>query len=182
MKIIVNYDLIDKVREAKTGFSLHKYIKVVGLVNGMTVPAMLLGAQIGGMPIIEMTDEILRNFLYSLWCNLGISFSFSFYRKEMSMEQLRELSAKLRNVCIETDSEMLKGTYKYDVEYKVNFESFPPKIVQEKYMMVPVNNDWGNNERSVKQEHVIGTRDYALSYGEPEKKKSYSYARRRAIQ
>ena len=61
-------------------------------------------------------------------------------------------------------------------------ESFPPKIVQEKYMMVPVNNDWGNNERSVKQEHVIGTRDYALSYGEPEKKKSYSYARRRAIQ
>lgn len=46
--------------------------------------------------------------------------------------------------------------------------------------MVPVHNDWGNNERSLVQEHVVGTRDYVLSYGEPEKNKVYSYGRRRA--
>ena len=178
---MVNYDLIDKVREAKTGFSLHKYVKTVGLVNGVMIPTMLLGAQIGGVPIVELTDDILRNFGYSLWCNLWISFGYSFFRKDMAIEQLRELSTKLNSICIETSPELLKGVYQYDVEYNVCFDSFPPKIVQNKYMMVPVNNYWENNERAVKQEHVIGTRDYELSYGEPVKKKSYSYARRRLV-
>ena len=47
--------------------------------------------------------------------------------------------------------------------------------------MVPVHNDWGNNERAVMQEYVIGSSSYAISYGEPEKKKVYSYKTKRLI-
>lgn len=178
MKIMVNYDLIDKAREAKTGFSLHKFTVLMGFINGITMPAVILGAELGNEPVVETLDTIFR----MLFISGSQSLVNSSFGKYYAVEKLRELSIKLNDICIETDTEMLMETYKYDVRYKVDFESFPPKIVQDKYMMVPVHNDWGNNERSVKQEHVIGSRNYVLSYGEPEKKKSYSYARRRAIQ
>ena len=47
--------------------------------------------------------------------------------------------------------------------------------------MVPVHSNWDNNERSLHQEHVIGTRYYDYSYGEPEKQKQYSYQMKRVI-
>ena len=43
MKIIINYDLIDKVREANTGFSLRKFTTLVGLTNGLVIPPMIVG-------------------------------------------------------------------------------------------------------------------------------------------
>lgn len=181
MKIIINYDLIDKVREAKTGFSLHKYTKVVGFTNAITVPTIILGAQIGNANAMDALELILKTFSYSLFYNALQATVSSFFRKKEATEELIKLSTKLNGMCIETSSELLKGAYQYEVDYSVNFDSFPPKIEQKKYIMVPVYNDWGNNERSLVQEHVIGTRDYALSYGEPEKKKVYSYARRKTL-
>ena len=177
MKIIINYDLIDKVRQARTGFSLHKFTLLMGFTNGLTMPAMILGAELGNAPVADTLNNIFRTL-----CISGLnSFFYSSFGKSYAIESLRELSTRLSDICIEPDSELLKDAYQYDVEYSVNFNSFPPKLEQKKYIMVPVYNDWGNNERSVVQEHVIGTRSYALSYGEPEKKKNYSYVRRRAL-
>ena len=181
MKIIINYDLIDKVREAKTGFSLHKYTRVVGFTNSITVPAIILGAQIGNTNAMDALELMLKTFSYSLFYNALQATVSSFFRKREATEELINLSTKLNCMCIETSSELLKGAYQYEVDYSVNFDSFPPKLEQKKYIMVPVYNDWGNNERSLVQEHVIGTRDYALSYGESKKKKVYSYARRKTL-
>lgn len=175
MKIMINYDLIDKVREAKTGFSLHRFTMLMGFMNGLAMPVVILGAELGNEPVVDTLNTIFR----MLFISGSQSLINSSFGKHSAIEKLRQLSIELNKICIETDSEMLKGTYQYNTEYNVDFESFPPKIIQNKYMMVPVHNDWGNNERSVKQEHAIGTRNYALSYGEPEKKKNYSYARRR---
>ena len=46
---------------------------------------------------------------------------------------------------------------------------------------MPVHNDWDNNERSLVQEHIIGTKEYFLSHGEPKSDKVYSYHTRRVI-
>ena len=73
-KIWINYDLIDKVREGNTGFSLHKYFKVVAFVNGIMISAKLLGASLGGLPLNEIIFNIFGNFLYTLWCNGCISY------------------------------------------------------------------------------------------------------------
>lgn len=50
-----------------------------------------------------------------------------------------------------------------------------------KHVQYDLHNDWGNNERILHQEHVIGTKAYDLSYGEPEKEKVYSYQIKRVI-
>ena len=89
---------------------------------------------------------------------------------------------KLKDILIETDPTLLQDSYPYKTEYKVDFSSFPPHLEQTKYIMVPVHNDWGNNERSLMQEHIIGSRNYALSYGEPEEQKVYSLVPKRVIQ
>lgn len=179
-KICINYDLIDKAREAKTGFSLHKFTVLMGLCNGLTIPFVLLGAQLGDAPAVEVLETLLRNFFISgLHSTVNSSFG-----KNRAIEELKKLSRELNNICIETDDEALTETYLYDVKYSVDFESFPPKIVQEKYVKVPVNDrGWGNNERPLIQEHVIGSRVYLLSYGEPnEKEGKCSLVRRRVIQ
>lgn len=179
MKIMINYDLIDKAREAKTGFSLHKYARVVGITNGVVIPTVLLSAYIGNASLNYILENILRVFGYSLFYNAIYSLCFSNFRKEYASLDLERLATQLNKFCIKTDVEMLKSAYKYHVDYKLNFDSFPPKIEQKKYIMVPIYNEWGNNERSLVQEHTIGTNSYAISCGEPEKKKVYSYKTRR---
>lgn len=170
MKIMINYDLIDKAREAKTGFSLHKYTKVVGFTNGIAIPAMLLGAYIGNTEASYVIESVLRLFGYSLFYNAVNVLCMVVFRKRDACLDLEKLSRELNRICIETDAELLKSAYKYYVEYGVYFSSFPPKFEQKKYIMAPVHNDWGNNERSVLQEHIIGSSSYALSYGEPKKR------------
>ena len=181
MKIMVNYDLIDKAREAKTGFSLNKYVFVVGFTNALVIPAMLLGACLGNKDLIYVLDYILKVFGYTIFYNM-IQFWFrQGYCKERAMTDLNELSVKLGDICFNTDAELLKDAYKYDVKYELNLDTFPPEVMQKKYIMVPIYNEWGNNERSLLQEHVIGKSSYALSYGEPEEKKIRTYVRSRTL-
>lgn len=103
--------------------------------------------------------------------------------KQIAIQNLKDLSYQLKNIFVDTDYEKLQETQLYKTEYDVRFEdSIFPEIMQKKYMMVPINNDWGNNERSLMQEHIIGSREYALSYGEPEKEKVLSLTPKRVIQ
>ena len=181
MKIIINYELMDKVQEAKTGFSLKKYKQKLGFYLGVVGLARFSAVAIGGMPIEEALKGMIFPTIYGS-SYFGISdWSMSKYRKESAEQELRNLSQRLKDTFIETDSELLKNSYAYHTEYKLNSENFPPKIEEHKYIMVPVHNDWGNNERSLHQEHFVGTREYALSYGEPEKQKQYSYQMKRVI-
>ena len=169
MKIIINYELMDKVQEAKTGFSLKKYKQKLCFYLGVVGLARFSAVAIGGMPIEEALKGMIFPTIYGS-SYFGISdWSMSKYRKESAEQELRNLS------------HILKDSYAYHTEYKLNSEKFPPKLEEHKYIMVPVHNDWGNNERSLHQEHFVGTREYALSYGEPEKEKVYSYARKRAF-
>ena len=181
MKIMVNYDLIDKIRESKTGISLCRYTTVVGFTNAIGIPMISLGSYLGNASLGDTLELVLKLFGYSLFYNGIQAFGYSFFRKKEAVEELAKLSMKLKDICVETSPELLKSAYQYEVNYSINFDSFPPKIEQKKYIMVPVENYWGNNERSLMQEHVIGTRDYALSYGEPEKKKVYSYMKKRTF-
>ena len=181
MKIIINYELKDKIQEAKTGFSLKKYKHKLGFYLGIVGLARFSAVAIGGMPIEEALEGMIFPTIYgSSYFGLH-DWVDSKFKKERSEQELRELSQRLRDIFVETDSELLKDSYAYHTEYKLNSEKFPPKLEEHKYIMVPVHNDWGNNERSLHQEHFIGTRDYALSYGEPEKEKVYSYATKKVI-
>ncbi len=181
MKIMVNYDLIDKAREAKTGFSLNKYIFSVGLSNAIVIPSMLLGAHLGGRDFASVLEPMLTTFGYSLFYNTMHFLLYKGYCKDRAMIALNKLALELDKICFDTDAQLLTEVYKYDVKYEFNFDNFPTKLVQKKYIMIPIHNNWGNNERSLVQEHIVGTCSYVLSYGGPENKKTNLYTKTKTL-
>ena len=74
MKIIINYDIIDKVREANTGFSLRKFTTLVGLTNGLVIPPMIIGSELGNVPLTDTLESILRILCISSLQSFGYSY------------------------------------------------------------------------------------------------------------
>ena len=71
---------------------------------------------------------------------------------------------------INTRYELLQEAYLYKTSYKINKNlKNMPILIQNKYLMLPVNTK--EEEISLVQEHIVGTNNYYLSYGSPDKKK-----------
>ena len=75
---------------------------------------------------------------------------------------------------LRTDYDSLLQSELYEKHYKVEVnEGILPKLVEEKYVLVPGRIFRGEMEDiSVLQEHVVGREEYVLSLGSPSKKTS----------
>ncbi len=175
MKINVNYDLVDKAREAKTGFSLNRYCKKVGFCTGFVGSIKGIEAATGVTPpdVALLTTSAL--FLSYLAFFRISAMNFADISKNVSMRELSSLSSRLKDIFIDTDAELLMGTTSLKTDYEVVLnDSNIPVLKQKKLLSVPVYSDWDNNSRELVQEHIIGTREYVLSHPEPEQEKVYS--------
>lgn len=181
MKIRMNYELMEQISFAKSGISLKRcgtqIMHKTTFVTAIVTPILA----IDGLTLNEIYEEyMLLLTLYSVVFSSAEIISSPFGKRN-GKRNLQKIANKLKDIYINTTPEMLMDAKRYKTEFKLNCENFPPKLEEHKYIMVPVNNDWGNNERSLHQEHVIGTRDYDYSYGEPEKQKQYLYQMKRVI-
>lgn len=183
MKIMINYNLLDKVREAKTGLSLDKIKSRVLGCSSLALPVFAIDNILGTEPPVEFLGDIAFCLIYySLYYGLTLKL-FPGDTKEKAERDLTALSYKLKDIFVDTDAELLKDSICYKTEYEVNFkDSTLPRIEQKKYLTVPVHSDWDNNTRSLLQEHVIGSREYALSHGEPKEQKVYSLGCKKMMQ
>ena len=176
MKIIVNYDLVDKAREAKTGFSLNRYCKKVGLCTGFVggIKSIEVASGVTSFDAAMLTTSTL--FLsYLAYFGLNTRILADLY-KSVSVNDLNKLSSKLRDIFVETDADLLMETTALKTDYEVVLnDSSIPVLKQKKMLSVPVYSDWDNNYRELLQEHVIGSREYVLSHPEPEEEKVYSF-------
>lgn len=182
MKIAVNFDLMDKAMEAKKGFSLKRYSKSIGMCMTLVSPMLIADATIGQKSPLEMvarTGGIFGYYCFYFWLSQKARTGLT---KDRAENDLRQLSYKLRDIFVDTSAELLQDSECYKTEYSVKFDKILPKIEQRKYLTVPVYNDWGNNSRSLVQEHVVGTREYALSHGEPKEQKVYSLGVKKMMQ
>lgn len=170
MKIEINYDLFDKIREAKTGFALNR--------NARHIIPRTLAASAGYATIKLFNNSSIVESLY------GIPIFLLLYTtpvlianamlakrlKNSSIKELKQLSYMLKDINIITSYELLLDSENYKIEYSVEFnESKIPYIKQDKYINVPVYNDGEIKEVSLVQEHIIGSESYSLSYGSPSK-------------
>ena len=181
MKIRTNYDLMYQIALAKKGMSLQHYAKNVVKYSSFGIAFVIPILATDGLTKEELIEQLIFFSKAYPTVYAATEVLLSPFEKRIAYRKLNELSGQLGNIYINTTSEMLMEARRYKTEFKLNFEKFPPKLEEHKYIMVPVNNDWGNNERSLHQEHVVGTRKYALSYGEPEEQKVYSYQMKRVI-
>ena len=168
MKLQVNFDLLSKIATSKTGLTLDKTMKQA-VANTLIVETICLPLQIS----ISYTKE---QFLLSLLRLITLQISIlglsdiivSKWQKQMAVAQLKILAYILSTININTDYDLLIQSYKYQTNYKWEFHhSKLPKLKQEKYIMVPVYENEEEKEVSVLQEHIIGSKNYELSIGEP---------------
>lgn len=182
MKIAINYDLVDKAIEAKDGFSLKKYSKAIGMCMTLVSPMLIADATIGHKTPLEMiarTGGIFAYYCFYFWLSQKARTGLT---KERAENDLRQLSYKLKDIFVDTSAELLQDTHCYKTEYSIKFDKALPQIEQRKYLSVPVYSDWGNNTRHLVQEHMVGSKEYALSHGEPKEQKVYSLGVKKMMQ
>ena len=168
MKIEVNYDLLEKIDEAKTGVNLNKMGRDVSFMMSIMTPVCLLTSE---NDLKNFAGNILYSFSLSAIHYGLIPFLFRDSKKERAKSELKDLTSKLCSMDIYTNDELLLEANNYKTKYKINFnDGILPKLKQNKYIMVPTKNA---GEVSLLQEHVVGTRKYDLSVGEPEAQKQY---------
>ena len=173
MKIRINYDLIDKIKESKRGFFLQKIARNIVVYTSINT---LLWLPISISTSSDILQQTINDFLYFL---SGYSLTFVcsalFFKNQNKLNaisELKQLTSLLRNHYINTDYELLQKAYEYEINYKfVLGENKIPRLKQDKYIMVPVVDRDGEKEVSLVQEHLIGSKDYELSYGSPTKSK-----------
>lgn len=171
MKIIVNYDLLEKAKEAKYGFSLVKETKW-----SAKYCAFFYGAIWTPFYAITKDPIAFSQYLHSLPCDFllcipiiaGMRCCMDYFDgKDISaILDLFILSEKLGALNIDTNRMLLMNAYKYKTEYEINSDKKIPRLVQKKYINIPTTDD---KEASLLQEHVVGTRTYTLSKGKPRK-------------
>ena len=166
MKIVINYDLMEKIAEAKYGFSLKRECKIVSAIvsacysfiivlNGVAMNSMDFQRWFGSLPFYVTYSIVLATGINVLL--RGIS-----GQKEMAANQLDDLSIDLNLLNIDTDVDLLLEAYKYYTEYEWTHDKSIPTLIQKKYINVPTTDD---DELSVLQEHVVGSKVYTLSKG-----------------
>lgn len=186
MKIKINYDLIDKIAEAKGEYKLQKHTNLV-LRN---MAPLFLGSVIGGIIDVAsgtytIEQEIPRVITYS-----GVAFTSGIAivslldkiipkvmgttAEELAMKDLSALSFQLNQLDINTNKELLLDSKEYHKEHKfILTEKGIPGIMQKKYINIPTTH---NDEISIVQEHKIGSKQYVLSLGSPTRIKSFKPA------
>ena len=170
MKIRINYDLLDKIREQNTGFSVIRTRRDNLRYTIVFLPIDLLIAS-GDVKQVVAT-ALVRLIWNSIMFPLVEKCVFPGFNKNRATMQLKELAILLKEQYVNTDYELLQEAYEYETNYKFILDDDKiPRLKQEKYIMVPVVDRDGEKEVSLVQEHLIGSNDYELSYGSPSKSK-----------
>jgi len=183
MKLIINYDFIEAVYNARDEFSLSKSFHNNLPSNIWFVPFAVAISSINGNDI--STTAMLTTMGFSLISSADILTDAVFYKIKgddiytiKASRQLKELVPKLEDLNIRTDYDSLLQSELYEKKYKIDInEGMLPRLMEEKYVLVPGRYFRGDMEDiSVLQEHVIGSKKYVLSLGSPSKKKSLKLA------
>lgn len=162
---------------AKTGFSLQRTSRyIVSTTIGSTFMMMPINFMLFEDPL----KEIIKNFVALGAINTALFSILNFVAKDFfkynSSLILKSLVYTLKNHYIDTDYELLLKAYEHQTNYSfVLDENKIPRLKQEKHIMVPVYKSGEEKEISLLQEHIIGTKDYDLSYGSPQKKLKLAY-------
>lgn len=174
MKLVINYDLMEKIQQAKEEFGISVVLKknlkkvsgwfgvytTINLATGQPIDKAIANAAITASMVLLMfsTTDLVK---YRI---LG-----DFDRRK-AINDLARLSRQLGQVNISTSVDLLLESEESSREYKIEINDRKiPCILQEKYILVPTYSNDQIKETSILQEHIIGSKQYVLSIGSPTK-------------
>lgn len=181
MKIIVNYDLIDKIKDVNEPLNIFKLIrnnKYMYLTYHLPI-FILTNYFIFQDNVYQQMMAIPMQYLASFSVELYSAKKLGVDRYHQKAElKLMELSHLLNEINIRTDYELLLESEVYDKKYKIRLnEKKLPEIVESKYIMIQTRTFTGDTkDTSIEQEHVVGSKEYILSLGSPNKEFKLAYS------
>lgn len=169
MKLIINYDLMNEIGISNTGFNLKRFAKKMVLYTGITIPitASTHAINPNSFPIVSLVS----GYLYATFIFGGSELALRNVNQQLADSRLKNLASSLTKINIYTDVDSIKKARLYKTQYQI-IRDDKPAIQQNKFMMIPTNGTFNADEISLQQEHIIGSKEYVLSMGEPKKKHS----------
>lgn len=174
MKLLINYDLINAVKNVNEPLTLfkivrnekNKYYKDV-LPSFLMLDTLICMKNIERIPII-----LLAQYATSSAIIYSAAKAQDDQYKHNSRNSLIKLTNKLKDLNIDTEYNLLsKSTLDGKVINLSLNEKKLPVLTEKKYILVPAYQYDGRvKEVSVEQEHVIGSNEYVLSLGSKQRK------------
>ena len=171
-KIEINFDLIRTTKEAKGIKKSPKNFSIATKPLALMYPAAVLmnsiKDQIPAQSVITATT--IATFLSLGAEQIILSIMMKKITMDLAKTELEYLVERLKELNIQTDVDFLLNSKVYHREYKLKKDG-PKGVIRNRYINIP-SYDYRGDEvmTSVKEEHMLATRDYILSVGEPEVK------------
>lgn len=174
MKILINYDFFNAIRDVNEAFTPFKVIR-----NNKKRWVLFNIPALTWLEYIAVRDQIFR-YLPLAFCihfTTILGLELMEYKivgdkyKEKAVENLKFLVPKLETLNVSTSFELLKKSTCYHkvCNLKLNNRKLP-QLIESKYILVPSYDYKGDIvDKSILQRHVIGQNKYELTTGEPEK-------------
>lgn len=183
----INFDVLDKTYEARGQHNVRRWFRVNKLydVVGAIIPATHLALAITGAEPPE--EALIRSLIsigtnFGLWATLdaalsslrtklsGINYKERAYIELILLSQI--LSANGINISVD---QMMEAEV-YHKKYKLSQEGMPG-IIRERYFEVNMTDQLGDEKpTSIKEEHLLGSRKYRLSFDKPAEQRQYKLA------
>lgn len=175
MKLVINYDFFNKIKDlnnSDTKFTLIKS-RTKRFVK-FELPIYTILSVCLSDNLVSTLTVLSFDYLFTLaLLNVNkIKETQSFYLErdlKKSKYKLISLVGKLNDLNISTDYELLLQSELYYKETKLTLNDYHlPDLMQKKYINVPVYDTMGDIKTvSIEQEHIIGSKQYVLSLGSP---------------
>lgn len=181
MKLRINYDFFNAIKDVNEGFTPMKVIRNdKKILISFSFPLWITTSYLSTKSIpMTIYSTIIKFGIYyvAIGCISKFIIGEDFF-KERSERNLKILVSLLKDINISTDYDLLLQSKLEERKYKIHLnESKIPELIEHKYVLVPTYNFNGMvKDVSIDQEHIVGTNEYVLSIGSPEKKLKLAYS------
>lgn len=175
MKLVIDYDMLNKIKYSKKGFSATDVFFRTCKKFPFTMSNILV------LSILAITLRDISLFIIALGSAapfgvLAPVLAKTFKDKVIkdSCHDLDILALRLNRLNVKTTGKLLQNSEILESELDFKFVDSKPLITKKTYIKIPLSNDY---EETILQEHKIGSKNYELSVQEPVKKKQFKLAK-----
>ena len=182
MNIVINYNFVNAVKDINEGFIPSKVVR-----NNLNMWIKFNLPFLTSLEIAVTKDKFFKYYPVAIAFHLLFVFEAELIKykllgdlyKDIADLRLKTLVSMLNDININTDYSLIKDSKCYHTvrNLKLN-EKKIPQIVESKYILLHAYDNKGDIvETSLLQEHVMGSKQYVLSMGSPQKALKLAYSK-----
>lgn len=179
MKLIINYDFIDAIRNANEPYNTFKIVRNSKKDLGIKIPFWAVANYAIWQNIPDAMLWLCIQFYIDTFCKaLEHKITGVDPYEEKAYKRLQRLALQFNDINLSTDIDLLLQSEMYYKKHKIELsEKNIPILTEEKFIYVPTYRYDGDVDvTSIQQEHEVGSREYVLSLGSPKNVRQVSFS------